>query len=145
MLVCFLCPIRGQHLSGCFPDLIARSSPANSTVRRVPVWLVQDWELSSSRVFSGAPKVYSTNFIWSSCITEEKILTNSQTLKGEKNSFARAWQVCRSRAVLNNPRGEAEIGIAIIMYPWRIILVSAKAWVYIHRVFKFIGANTLFL
>ena len=80
----FLCPIRGQHLSGCFPDLIKRSSPVNSTVRRVPVWLVQDWELSSSRVFSGTPKVYFTNFIQSSCITEEKILTNSQTLKGEK-------------------------------------------------------------
>ena len=61
MLVRFLCPIRGQHLSGCFPDLIGRSSPANSTVRRVPVWLVQDWELSQSGVFSGAPKVYSTN------------------------------------------------------------------------------------
>ena len=56
----------------------------NSTVRRVPVWLVQGWELSSSRVFSGAPKVYFTNFIRSFCITEEKILTNSQTLKGEK-------------------------------------------------------------
>ena len=87
MLVCFCAQSeasRGQHLSGCFPDLIGRSSHANSTVRRVPVWLVQDWELSSSRVFSGAPKVYFTNFIQSSCITEEKILTNSQTLKGEK-------------------------------------------------------------
>ena len=79
----FLCPIRGQHLSGYFPDLIKRSSPVNSTVRRVPVWLVQDESFlqAESNSFSGAPKVYSTNFIRSYCITKEKILANSQTLK----------------------------------------------------------------
>ena len=31
------------------------------------------------------PKFFSTNFNRSSCITEEKVLTNSQTLNDEKN------------------------------------------------------------
>ena len=84
MLVRFLCPIRVQHLSGCFPDLIGRSSsckldcpPCTSLAR---AGLRAFFEQS----FQRSPQSYSTNFIRSSCITGEKILTNSQTLKGEK-------------------------------------------------------------
>ena len=48
------------------------------------------WEESSVNS-KWAPKVYSTSFIRSSCITEEKHLTtNLQTIKGEKISPARA-------------------------------------------------------
>ena len=66
------------------------------------------WEESSVNS-KWAPKVYSTSFIRSSCITEEKHLTtNLQTLKAEKMSPARAlslihiWRcrrstLCRSR------------------------------------------------
>ena len=46
-----MCPVRGQHLSRCFRDLlIRRGSPANSTVRRTCLALTG--QLSSRRVFS---------------------------------------------------------------------------------------------
>ena len=114
MLVCdwaqkiLLCPIRGQHLSHCIHDLLMRRSftckkwTGHSTLVKIclpPVWLVQELgELSSRRVFSeNELSIYSTSLIRSSCITEEKILTtNLQTIKGERISLARAWQVCRA-------------------------------------------------
>ena len=66
-------------------------------------------------------------------------------MKGEKNSPARAKQVCR--AVLNKPRGEAKIGIAIIMYhdPWRINFGFGQDLGIYTWILKFIGANTIFL
>ena len=114
MLVCdwaqkiLLCPIRGQHLSHCIHDLLMRRSlPAKSGLVILRSWKFvsrqsgscRSWESSLQEEFSVkcAPTVYSTNLIWSSCITEEKILTtNLQTLKGERISLARAWQVWRA-------------------------------------------------
>ena len=45
----------------------------------------------------------------------------------------------------NNPHGEGEVGIAIIMYPWRINFGFGQDLGIYTRILKFIGANTLFL
>ena len=56
------------------------------------VWLVQESFLREEFSVKISPKFYSTSFIRSSCVTEEKNwTTNLQTSKGEKITPARAW------------------------------------------------------
>ena len=67
----------------------------NARVKLSPildVWLVQESFLREEFSVKISPKFYSTSFIRSSCVIEEKSwTTNLQTLKGEKITPARAW------------------------------------------------------
>ena len=92
----FLCPIRSQACI-VLPSWPSYTKEFTSTVSSPPqkkISLARAGEFLREEVSVNskwAPKVYSTSFIRSSCITEEKHLTtNLQTIKGEKMSPARA-------------------------------------------------------
>ena len=101
----FCAQSEAKHVLCCLRNLLTRkSSPANSTVSSPPlkkISLARAGEFLREEVSVNskwALKVYSTSFIRSSCITEEKHLTtNLQTFKAEKMSPARACMSMPSR------------------------------------------------